>query len=57
MLMFWGFLWGIPGLILAVPITVTVKTILEQFPKTQVISKIMSKEIIHLFEYKGLSGL
>lgn len=42
MLMFWGFLWGIPGLILAVPITVTVKTILEQFPKTQVISKIMS---------------
>jgi len=42
MLMFWGFLWGIPGLILAVPITVTVKTILEQFPRTQVISKIMS---------------
>jgi predicted PurR-regulated permease PerM len=42
MLMFWGFLWGIPGLILAVPITVTLKTILEQFPRTQVISKIMT---------------
>ena len=42
MLMFWGFLWGIPGLILAVPITVTLKTILEQFPRTQIISKIMS---------------
>jgi len=42
MLMFWGFLWGVPGLILSVPITVAVKTILEQFPKTQIISKIMS---------------
>lgn len=42
MLMFWGFLWGIPGLILAVPLTVTIKTILEQFPRTQIISKIMS---------------
>lgn len=42
MLMFWGFLWGIPGLILSVPITVALKTILNQFPRTQIISKIMS---------------
>ena len=42
MLMFWGYLWGIPGLILSVPITVALKTILDQFPRTQVISKIMS---------------
>jgi len=42
MLMFWGYLWGIPGLILSVPITVALKTILDQFPRTQIISKIMS---------------
>ena len=29
MLMFWGFLWGIPGLIMAIPITVFFKIILE----------------------------
>lgn len=42
MLMFWGFLWGIPGLILSIPITVLLKTLLEQFPKTKFISNIMS---------------
>ena len=42
MLMFWGFIWGIPGLILAIPITVFLKIILEQFPKTKVISNLMS---------------
>jgi predicted PurR-regulated permease PerM len=42
MLMFWGFLWGVPGLILAVPITVVLKTVFEQFHRTQIIAKIMS---------------
>jgi len=42
MLMFWGFLWGVTGLILAVPITVVLKTVFEQFPRTQIIAKIMS---------------
>ena len=42
MLMFWGFLWGIPGMILSIPITVLIKTIMEQFPKTRVIAGIMS---------------
>jgi predicted PurR-regulated permease PerM len=42
MLMFWGFLWGIPGLVLSVPITVILKTILEQFPNTKLIAKILS---------------
>lgn len=42
MLMFWGFLWGIPGLILSIPITVLLKTLLEQFPNTKFIAKIMS---------------
>jgi predicted PurR-regulated permease PerM len=42
MLMLWGYIWGIPGLILSVPITVLVKTIMEQLPKTKVIANIMS---------------
>lgn len=42
MLMFWGFLWGIPGMILSIPITVFIKIILEQFPKTKVIASLMA---------------
>ncbi len=42
MLMFWGFLWGVPGLILSIPITVLLKTILEQFSNTRLIAKLMS---------------
>jgi len=42
MLMFWGFIWGIPGLIMAIPLTVFIKIILEQFPITKVISDLLS---------------
>ncbi len=42
MLMFWGFLWGIPGLIMAIPITVFLKIILEQFPSTNSIAQLLS---------------
>lgn len=42
MLMFWGFLWGIPGLIMAIPITVFIKIILEQFPNTKRIADLLS---------------
>lgn len=44
MLMFWGgFIWGgIPGLIMAIPITVFLKIILEQFPRTKIISDLLS---------------
>jgi len=42
MLMFWGFLWGIPGLIMAIPITVFFKIILEQFSGTEVIASLLS---------------
>ncbi|MFD1063585.1 AI-2E family transporter [Winogradskyella litorisediminis] len=42
MLMFWGFLWGIPGLIMAIPITVFLKIIFEQFNSTQVIASLLS---------------
>ncbi|WP_178984286.1 AI-2E family transporter [Winogradskyella helgolandensis] len=42
MLMFWGFLWGIPGLVMAIPITVFIKIILEQFEGTKVIASLLS---------------
>ena len=42
MLMFWGYLWGVPGLVLSIPITVILKTILEQFSGTKLIAKILS---------------
>lgn len=42
MLMFWGFLWGIPGLILAIPITALLKIIFEQFSNTRVLARLMS---------------
>lgn len=42
MLMFWGYLWGIPGMIMSIPITVFIKIILEQFPKTKTIANLMT---------------
>jgi len=42
MLSLWGYIWGIPGLILAIPITVFIKIILEQFPKTKIIANLIS---------------
>lgn len=42
MLMLWGYIWGIPGLIMSIPITVFIKIILEQFPRTEVIANLMS---------------
>ena len=42
MLMFWGFLWGIPGLIMSIPITVFLKIILEQFPRTRMLAALLS---------------
>lgn len=42
MLMFWGYIWGIPGMIMSIPITVFIKIILEQFPNTKVIANLLS---------------
>ena len=45
MLMFWGYIWGVPGLIMSIPITVFIKIILEQYPKTKVIASLMAGSI------------
>ncbi len=52
MLMFWGFLWGIPGLIMAIPITVFIKIILEQFQSTRVIASLLSGSTTQLSDLK-----
>lgn len=42
MLMFWGFIWGIPGMIMSIPITVFLKIIFDQFESTKTISMLLS---------------
>lgn len=42
MLMLWGYIWGIPGMIMSIPITVFLKIIFEQFNSTKIISEIIS---------------
>lgn|SRR5690554_4255039 len=42
MLSIWGIIWGIPGLVLSIPMTAMLKIILEKFPSTQVYAKLMS---------------
>ena len=42
MLALWGFIWGVPGLILSIPITALIKKIMEKFPGTAVYARIMS---------------
>lgn len=42
MLMLWGYIWGIPGLIMAIPLTVFIKIILEQNPKTALFARFLS---------------
>ena len=42
MLMLWGFIWGIPGLIMSIPITVFLRIVFDQFPQTRLISDLMA---------------
>ena len=51
MLMFCGFLWGIPGLIMAIPITVFIKIIMEQFSGTKMIASLLSGKQTSLDDY------
>lgn len=42
MLMLWGYIWGIPGLIMSIPITVFMKILLEKFSSTRILASLMS---------------
>jgi AI-2 transport protein TqsA len=44
-LAFWGWVWGVVGVFLAVPITATIKIAMESFPRTRSIARLMSDVI------------
>jgi predicted PurR-regulated permease PerM len=48
----WGVIWGIPGMILCVPITVMMMIIMAQFPNTRPIAILLSEkgELMHELE-------
>lgn len=43
-LFFWGWLWGLPGMILAVPIAAIIKIVFNNIPGMQFVAAFMSKE-------------
>jgi len=43
-LVFWGWMWGGVGMLLAVPITAAVKIAMEEYEPTQVVAKMISEE-------------
>jgi len=42
-LFFWGWLWGIPGMILAVPIMAVIKIVCSNVPSLHFLETLMSK--------------
>lgn len=42
-LFFWGWLWGIPGMILAVPIAAVIKIVCSNIPELEIVAVLMSK--------------
>jgi AI-2 transport protein TqsA len=41
---FWGFIWGIPGALLATPLTVTIMIVLREFDSTRWVPELLSIE-------------
>ncbi|MFP4368696.1 MAG: AI-2E family transporter [Candidatus Kapaibacterium sp.] len=44
-LVFWGYIWGVTGMILSVPLLVILKIILERFPEFSIFARIMGYPI------------
>jgi len=49
-LLFWGWLWGIWGLLLGVPIVIAMQAICERVPELEPIAELLSSESV-----KGLA--
>jgi predicted PurR-regulated permease PerM len=43
-LFFWGWLWGIPGMILAVPVAAVIKIVCSNIPELRLVAVLMSKD-------------
>jgi len=41
-LVFWGYIWGIPGMVLSVPLMVLMKLLFENSPSLNIVARIMS---------------
>lgn len=41
-LMFWGVVWGVIGMLLAAPITATLRLVLERIPQTRLVAMVMA---------------
>src|SRR5690606_7889221 len=44
-LLFWGLVWGIPGMFLAVPITAIIKMVLSRIESTEGIAQVLAGRI------------
>ncbi|MFK8138594.1 MAG: AI-2E family transporter [Bdellovibrionales bacterium] len=44
-LLFWGLVWGVPGMFLAVPITATLKIVLSRVPSTQGLALLLAGKL------------
>lgn len=42
-LFFWGYIWGVPGMFLSVPLLVIMKVVFESFPELSAIGRLMGK--------------
>lgn len=50
-LVFWGYIWGVSGLLLSVPLVVLIRVVLNQIPDAQMIVKLMGRS--HLRKQKN----
>jgi predicted PurR-regulated permease PerM len=49
-LIFWTWLWGVPGALLSVPILVSIKVICERFPSMSHVSELLTSESNSIFD-------
>jgi predicted PurR-regulated permease PerM len=49
-LIFWTWLWGVPGALLSVPILVSIKVICERAPSMSRVSELLTSESNSIFD-------
>lgn len=52
-LMFWGWLWGIPGILLAVPLTAVLKVLADADPALEHLSNLLARDPRWFFRRRG----
>ena len=55
-LMFWGWLWGIPGILLAVPLTAVLKILADSDPSMAHLSNLLARNPRRLFRKRNARG-